>query len=119
LADPTAQKPDTVTPRILHLAGIKSLVTQWQSPTTLRGQRAILLLDPRSPVTCPDPFRTLVLTPEQTIHFFAVLPLFPEELDCKLTTGMNVLIEQRDRFRITELVNLRRKNISEPCWFGH
>jgi hypothetical protein len=71
------------------------------------------------PLTCPDPFRTLVLTPEQTIHFYAVLPLFPEELDCKLTNRMNVLIDQLDRFRVTELVNIRRKNTREPYWFGH
>jgi hypothetical protein len=70
------------------------------------------------PLTCPDPFRTLQIDEEQTIQFYAVLPLFQEELDCKLREGMNVLIDRLDNARITELVNLRRKNCCRKNWFG-
>lgn len=69
------------------------------------------------PLTCPDAFRTLTIDNE-TIHFLAILPLYPEELDCKLKDGMNVLIDRLDAARVTELVNLRRANSCRKRWFG-
>jgi hypothetical protein len=69
------------------------------------------------PLTCADPFRTLVIDEEQTIQFYAVLPLFPEELECKLKAGMSVLIDRLDNARVTELVGLRRKNACRKNWF--
>ncbi|WP_010587440.1 suppressor of fused domain protein [Schlesneria paludicola] len=68
------------------------------------------------PLTCPDPFRTLQIDDDQTVQFYAVLPLFPEELDCKLRDGMNVLIDRLDSARVTEVVNIRRKNSCRKRW---
>ena len=70
------------------------------------------------PLTCPDAFRTFQLDEDQTIHFYAVLPLYPEELECKLQQGMNVLIDRLDSARVTELVNPRRKNACRKNWLG-
>ena len=70
------------------------------------------------PLTCPDAFRTLRIDAEQTIHFYAVLPLYREELSCKLNEGMSVLIDRLDGARVTELINLRRKNTCRTRWFG-
>jgi hypothetical protein len=69
------------------------------------------------PLTCPDPFRTLKINNEQTIHFYAVLPLYQEEVDCKLNEGMSVLIDRLDAIRATELVYVRRKNSCRKRWF--
>ena len=68
------------------------------------------------PLTCPDSFRTLQLEDDQTVQFYAVLPLYPEELDCKLREGMNVLIDRLDDARVTEVVNIRRKNTCRKRW---
>ena len=71
------------------------------------------------PLTCPDSFRTLKLDDEEIIHFYAILPLYPEELECKLRDGMNVLIDRLDQNRVTELVNSRRKSCCRKNWFGY
>ena len=70
------------------------------------------------PLTCPDSFRTLKIDAEQAIHFYAVLPLYQEEMECKLHEGMSVLIDRLDSGRVTELVNIRRKNTCRKSWFG-
>ncbi len=70
------------------------------------------------PLTTTDSFRTLNLDGDQTIHFYAVLPLYLEELECKLKEGMNVLIDRFDSHRVTELINPRRKNSCRKKWFG-
>ena len=69
------------------------------------------------PLNCSDPFRSLALNDEQMVQFLAVLPLYPEELDCKLREGMNVLIDRFDSHHITELLSLRRKNTCRKRWF--
>ena len=70
------------------------------------------------PLTCSDSFRTLQFEADEPIHFYAALPLFPEELDCKLRQGMDKLIDRLDKARVTELLNLRRKNSCRRNWFG-
>lgn len=70
------------------------------------------------PLTCTDAFRTLTVDRDETIHFLAVLPLYPEELDCKLKDGMNVLIDRLDAARVTEVINIRRANSCRKKWFG-
>ncbi len=74
------------------------------------------------PLTCSDEFRTLRLFEsageydeeteevEKCINFYAVLPLYRDEMDCKLHRGMDRLIDQLDRTRVTELLDLRRKS---------
>ena len=69
------------------------------------------------PLICPDPFRKLKFDNNQQIQFYAVLPLYLEELNCKLRDGMNVLIDRLDADRVTEVVNVRRKNTCRRSWF--
>lgn len=69
------------------------------------------------PLTCQDSFRSLKLDEEQTIQFYAILPLYAEELECKLKDGMSVLIDRLDAARVTEIVNIRRKNSCRKNWF--
>ncbi len=70
------------------------------------------------PLTCPDDFRTLKIDDEQSILFYAVVPLFPEEMECKLNLGMKALLDRLDHGQVTELINLRRKNCCRKSWFG-
>ncbi len=70
------------------------------------------------PLTCSDPFRSLIIDAEQKILFYAVLPLYREEMECKLKEGMSVLIDRLDQARVTELLNVRRKNSCRDNWFG-
>lgn len=70
------------------------------------------------PLITPDEFRTLNLDGDDVIHFYSVLPLFHEEMECKLREGMNVLIDRLDRGQVSELVDLRRRNTCRRSWFG-
>ena len=70
------------------------------------------------PLTTPDEFRALKLDQDEVIRFYSAVPLFQEEIDCKLQEGMNVLIDRLDRCQVTELIDLRRKNSCRKSWFG-
>jgi hypothetical protein len=70
------------------------------------------------PVTTPQEFWTLEVTPEKTINFYAVVPLYPEEMDHKLQKGTDSLLDLFDKHQITECVDLDRRNVAKRGWFG-
>jgi hypothetical protein len=66
-----------------------------------------LLLDP---VLFDDEFRVLEIDKKKTVHFLALVPLYVEEMECKLREGYDVLIRRLDEAGVNELLNVRRKN---------
>ncbi len=69
------------------------------------------------PITTPENFFQLKVSPETTIHFFAVLPLYLEEVKFKLSRGADELFDRFDKHQITELLDLNRKNVAKK-FFG-
>jgi hypothetical protein len=65
------------------------------------------------PCSVPEEFFELKVSPEMTIHFFAVLPLYAEEMQLKLDKGSDALFDQFDKHEVTELVNLSRRNVAK------
>ena len=65
------------------------------------------------PVLAPQEFREFKVNPETTIHFWAVLPLYAEETELKLKKGADELTERFDKYGISELVDLNRKNVAK------
>ena len=62
------------------------------------------------PVRVPSEFYDLNLSDGRSINFYAVVPLYPEELQLKLTMGTNALLERFDVEGISELLDPKRVN---------
>jgi hypothetical protein len=65
------------------------------------------------PALAPEEFWRLRFHPEVTINFFAVVPLYSEEMDFKLKNGANELFTRFDKEKITELIKINRKNVAK------
>lgn len=67
----------------------------------------------RWPISAPDAFHTLEISSTKVIHFFAVVPLYSEEMDLKLRAGTDALTERFNEAHITDVVDLRRPNVGK------
>jgi hypothetical protein len=68
---------------------------------------AILL----SPVLSGEGFGQLKVDESKTINFYSFVPLYAEEVDFKLQSGAEALVERFAKNRVTELVDIRRANV--------
>jgi suppressor of fused protein SUFU len=64
------------------------------------------------PVTLPAGAEVLDLE-DGPVHFYAVVPLHRDEMELKLTSGMDALLDRLDAAQVTEVLNATR-----PSW-GH
>jgi hypothetical protein len=64
-----------------------------------------------APVLFGDDFQTLDVSPEKTINFLGLVPLYREEMEFKLREGLDPLLERLDEAGVTELLDLRRVNV--------
>lgn len=65
------------------------------------------------PVSVPDAFHTLRIGEDKEITFFAVVPLYKEEMDLKLHAGTNTLLERMSKKRIGDAIDPRRPNAAK------
>jgi hypothetical protein len=70
------------------------------------------------PVLVPAEFRSLVVNDDKTIHFWAALPLYREEMDFKLKKGSDPLFDRFDQHGVSELLDPARKNVCPKKLFG-
>jgi hypothetical protein len=63
------------------------------------------------PRTVADDFATLRIDAEKTIGFHAILPIYREEMAFKLANGAEPLLERFDRHGVTEVLDIKRKNV--------
>jgi hypothetical protein len=68
------------------------------------------------PVLAPQDFFELKISSEMSIHFFAILPLYPEEVELKLRKGADELFDRFDKHQISELVDVNRKNVARKLF---
>ncbi len=64
-----------------------------------------------APVLAPPEFAALPVGDDKTIHFFSVIPLYPEEMNYKLRQGAESLLDKLDRGGISELLDVDRKSV--------
>jgi hypothetical protein len=64
----------------------------------------------REPLTTPASFRTLKLK-KKTIHFYALVPLYRDEMEYKLTHGYEALAKLLDEHHVTELLDPKRPSV--------
>jgi hypothetical protein len=63
-------------------------------------------------VSVPDAFHELEINPEKVIRFFAVVPLYQEEMDLKLRRGSDALLDKFDKFNVSDIVSIDRPNVA-------
>ncbi len=68
------------------------------------------------PILVDDGFRQLQTSPDKTTHFLAVVPIYTEEINFKLKYGVEPLLEHFDRRKVTELLDVGRKNVCKRWW---
>ncbi len=65
------------------------------------------------PTLFDDAFKTLELSAEKRIEFLSVVPLYRGEMELKLDEGLDALLELLDDAGVTELLDIKRENVSE------
>jgi hypothetical protein len=68
------------------------------------------------PLLAPPEFAQLRVSPEMDIHFWAVLPLYAEEMDLKLRKGADALFDLLDKHKACELVDVSRRNTAKKLF---
>lgn len=64
-----------------------------------------------TPMLAPEGFHELKISEEKTIRFYAVVPLYPDELALKLRKGAEPLHELLFKAGHTELVDIKRSSV--------
>jgi hypothetical protein len=60
----------------------------------------------------PRDFHTLQINQEKEIFFFAVYPLYAEEMELKMRSGLDALLERFDQAKIKDLIDIGRENVA-------
>ncbi len=68
------------------------------------------------PILVPEDFGKCSPTPEIDITFYAVFPLYAEEMDLKLKKGADALLDRLEAIEANELLNLKRKNVAKKLF---
>jgi Suppressor of fused protein (SUFU) len=64
-----------------------------------------------SPSLLPEEAHTIAIGRKKEVHLWAVVPIYPEELELKLTEGAERLEELFRQYGVTELLDPRRVNV--------
>ena len=64
------------------------------------------------PVSLPEGFHSLRVSPELEINFLGIAPLYAEEMELKLKRGAEELFKRFEKHGISELVDVTRRNVA-------
>lgn len=82
-------------------------------PTGKLGSSGFTALLVMPPYLSLNESERVVVAPDGTrVHLYLLLPLYQGELDFKLKFGTDALLELFDRYKIGEVVNMRRLNVA-------
>lgn len=70
------------------------------------------------PITLDEEFHELECADKGLINFYSVLPLYSEEMDFKLSKGLDQLITKLEKHQITEVIEIDRPNTCRKKRFG-
>lgn len=60
----------------------------------------------------PQFFYKLSISPEKTIHLYAVVSLYREEMDLKFRDGSNSLLDRFGDADVTDIVDVQLRNVA-------
>jgi len=69
-------------------------------------------------ITLPKSFMKLAVHDNKQINFLSVYPIYKEEMDLKLKKGSDALVAQFERIRVTDVLNLTRRNSCAKRWWN-
>lgn len=69
------------------------------------------------PMTVTTDFWSLPIREDKTINFFAVFPLYDEEMELKLKKGAEEIEQLFEKNKITEILDPRRSPLSNSPWW--
>ncbi|GAA4056249.1 suppressor of fused domain protein [Hymenobacter glaciei] len=61
-------------------------------------------------LSLPEEFQTLVISPEKTVKFYTLYPIYREEMDLKMEQGADALIDRFEACDIGDVLDLNRPN---------
>ncbi len=61
-------------------------------------------------LSLPDEFQTLVVSPEKTVQFYTLYPIYREEMALKMAQGVDALIDQFEVYDTRDVLDLTRPN---------
>ena len=64
-------------------------------------------------INVPQDFRKLNISENKVIEFFSVVPLFEEEMNLKLSKGSDFLLDKFDKYGISEIIDIKRRNVAK------
>jgi hypothetical protein len=70
------------------------------------------------PQLVPEAFHNLEAGPGKIVHFFAVIPIYREEMELKLSKGVEALNERLQEAGVSELLDPNRVNVCKRSFFG-
>jgi hypothetical protein len=91
--------------------GLGHTIPNGDPPQPLAGNTKFCGWVVDEPVLFPAEFRKLRVK-EKVINFYSLVPLYEEEMTLKVRKGSGALGTLFDRTRVTELVDLNRKNVA-------
>jgi suppressor of fused protein SUFU len=71
------------------------------------------------PMLFGDSPMELRVSPQKTIHFYSIVPLYKEEMEFKLKNGRSALTDKFIDNNVSELLDPKRKNVCSRGIFGH
>ncbi len=63
------------------------------------------------PLPFPVEIFELRINAHKTIHFYSVVPLYPQEVDFKLDRGLDPLTDLFEQYQVTSLIDIHRPNV--------
>ncbi|HEX2954173.1 MAG TPA: suppressor of fused domain protein, partial [Bacillota bacterium] len=70
------------------------------------------------PIKTNYDFHQLKISEEKTVNFFAVVPLYEEEINYKLRYGYGKLLDRFDKYHVSEILDINRENTcKKSLWF--
>lgn len=70
------------------------------------------------PLSLPPEFYSLKISEEKEIFYFSLIPLFKDEMDFKLQSGVDALYKSFDKAGVGDVVNVLRSSSVQKSWFG-
>lgn len=67
------------------------------------------------PLETDEDFLTLDMEDGQTVHFYAILPIYLDELEHKLEYGLDALLDRFEEHHVNEILDLTRVNTCEDA----
>ena len=61
-------------------------------------------------LSLPEEFQTLVVSPGKTVQFYTLYPIYREEMDLKMTQGVDALIDRFEVYDTRDVLDLTRPN---------